>query len=126
MARRVTTEIRFGRRLAHAVDRVEKETRGGTHRLWSVRHTLLAKVADAVAELVDELPRVGRITFRALTGDLVERLEVVVRFLAVLELFKVGLVDLDQAVTFGDIVIVWRGGDRDVGDRLAGVDAYDG
>ena len=85
-----------------------------------------ASVTDAMAELVDELPRVGRITFRALTGDLVERLEVVVRFLAVLELFKVGLVDLDQAVTFGDIVIVWRGGDRDVGDRLAGVDAYDG
>jgi segregation and condensation protein A len=85
-----------------------------------------ASVTDAMAELVDELPRAGRITFRALTADLVERLEVVVRFLAVLELFKVGLVDLDQAVTFGDIVIVWRGGDRDVGDRLAGVDAYDG
>ena len=47
---RVTTEIRFGRRLAHAVDRVERATRGGTHRLWSVRHTLLAKVADAVAD----------------------------------------------------------------------------
>jgi segregation and condensation protein A len=85
-----------------------------------------ASVTDAMAELVDELPRAGRITFRALTGDLVERLEVVVRFLAVLELFKVGLVDLDQAVTFGDIVIVWQGADRDVGERLAGVDAYDG
>src|ERR687898_1169446 len=85
-----------------------------------------ASVTDAMAELVDELPRAGRITFRALTGDLVERLEVVVRFLAVLELFKVGLVDLDQAVTLGDIVIVWQGADRDVGERLAGVDAYDG
>src|SRR5690606_22813467 len=30
-----------------------------------------ASVTDAIAELVDELPRVGRITFRALTGDLV-------------------------------------------------------
>ena len=71
-----------------------------------------ASVTDAMAELVDELPRVGRITFRALTGDLVERLEVVVRFLAVLELFKVGLVDLDQARTFGDIVIGGWGGRR--------------
>jgi segregation and condensation protein A len=85
-----------------------------------------ASVTDAMAELLDELPRAGRITFRALTGGLVERLEVVVRFLAVLELFKVGLVDLDQARTFGDIVIVWRGGAEGVGDRLDAVDAYDG
>ena len=62
-----------------------------------------ASVADAVAELVDELPRVGRITFRRLTGGLVERLEVIVRFLAVLELFKQGVVELDQAERFGDI-----------------------
>ncbi|HET8618658.1 MAG TPA: ScpA family protein [Acidimicrobiales bacterium] len=85
-----------------------------------------ASVTDAMAELVDELPRAGRITFRALTGGLVERLEVVVRFLAVLELFKAGLVDLDQARTFGDIVIVWRGGAEGVGDRLDAVDVYDG
>ena len=55
-----------------------------------------ASVTDAVAELLDELPRAGRITFRALTGGLVERLEVVVRFLAILELYKQGLVDLEQ------------------------------
>jgi segregation and condensation protein A len=87
-----------------------------------------ASVTDAIAELVDELPRIGRITFRALTGDLVERLEVVVRFLAVLELFKLGLVDLDQPRTFGDIQVVWVGGDDDArGPRdLADVDAYDG
>ena len=86
-----------------------------------------ASVTDAMAELVDELPRAGRITFRALTGALVERLEVVVRFLAVLELFKVGLVDLDQPRTFGEIEIVWRGDAGDGGgDRLAAVDAYDG
>src|SRR5262245_23869282 len=86
-----------------------------------------ASVTDAMAELVDELPRVGRITFRALTGGLVERLEVVVRFLAILELFKVGLVDLDQPRTFGDIEIIWVGeaGAEDAGG-LASVDAYDG
>jgi segregation and condensation protein A len=83
-----------------------------------------ASVTDAIAELVDELPRVGRITFRDLSGDLVERLEVVVRFLAVLELFKLGMVDIDQPRTFGDIDIVWLGaeGARD----LAEIDAYDG
>jgi segregation and condensation protein A len=86
-----------------------------------------ASVTDAMAELVDELPRVGRITFRALTGDLVERLEIVVRFLAVLELFKVGLVELDQARTFGDIVIVWVGPrDADLAGVPIEIDAYDG
>lgn len=85
-----------------------------------------ASVTDAIAELVDELPRFGRITFRALTGDLVERLEVVVRFLAVLELFKLGMVDLDQPQTFGDIQIVWLGRDHDDTRDLADVDAYDG
>ena len=83
-------------------------------------------VTDAIAELVDELPRIGRITFRALTGDLVERLEVVVRFLAVLELFKLGMVDLDQPRTFGDIEVVWVGRDRGGARDLADVDAYDG
>jgi segregation and condensation protein A len=85
-----------------------------------------ASVTDAIAELVDELPRVGRITFRDLTADLVERLEVVVRFLAVLELFKLGLVDLDQPRTFGDIAVVWVGRDGAGADQLAAVDAYDG
>ncbi len=87
-------------------------------------------VTEAVAELADELPRVGRIGFRALTAELVERLEVVVRFLAVLELYKQGLVELEQADTFGDIQILWRGGeasdDAPWHADLALVDSYDG
>src|ERR687892_726421 len=87
-------------------------------------------VTDAIGELVQELPQLGRTTFRALTCELVERLQVVVRFLAVLELFKKGLVDIEQPRTFGDIEIVWLGEDRarQLGD-LGGfdtVDAYDG
>lgn len=85
-----------------------------------------ASVTDAVVELLEELPLVGTITFRALTGALVERLDVVVRFLAVLELFKQGFVDLDQPRTFGDIEIVWLGRDRSELEELAPVDAYDG
>jgi segregation and condensation protein A len=85
-----------------------------------------ASVADAVAELLQELPRVGPITFRELTGDLVERLDVVVQFLAVLELFKQGVVDLDQPSSFGDIRIVWLGHDAVMLDDLVSVDAYDG
>ena len=87
-----------------------------------------ASVTDAIAELADELPRVGRITFRVLTGGLVERLDVVVRFLAILEMFKRGLVDLEQASRFGDIGIVWVGPERDALDlgTLEAIDVYEG
>jgi segregation and condensation protein A len=89
-------------------------------------------VTEAVAELVDELPRVGRITFRRLTGDLVDRVEVVVRFLALLELFKQGLIDLDQPRTFGDLTISWLGGTGDdenrsvFADISSHIDTYEG
>ncbi len=84
-------------------------------------------VTDAVEELVDELPRMGRATFRELTAGLVERLEVIVRFLAVLELFKQGLVDVAQATSFGELHVVWLGRE-DLEERsvLAAVDVYEG
>jgi len=85
-----------------------------------------ASVVDAVTELLDELPRIGRITFRDLTAAFVEKLEIVVRFLAVLELFKQGLVDVDQPAAFGDIEIRWTGGVDDEAADLALVDLYEG
>lgn len=80
-------------------------------------------VQDAVDELVDELPRSGPITFRRLTQDLVERLEIIVRFLAVLELYKQGLVDLQQATSFGELTVVWT---ADGESEVAGVEEYAG
>jgi segregation and condensation protein A len=88
-----------------------------------------ASVRDAVGELRDELPRTGRITFRRLTSGLAERLEIVVRFLAVLELFKQGAVDLEQVESFGEITIVWLGGGFDPlsasSQLLADAETYD-
>jgi segregation and condensation protein A len=84
-----------------------------------------ASVADAVIELLDELPRVGRISFSRLTTGLVERLEVIVRFLALLELFKQGAVELEQADRFADIEIVWNGLDPDDAGVPA-IDDYEG
>lgn len=85
-------------------------------------------VGDAVAELIEELTREKRATFRRLTAGIGDRLELVVRFLAVLELVKQGLADVEQATTFGDIVISWTGSDgatvREA--AMAGVDMYDG
>lgn len=85
-----------------------------------------ASVIDAVADLCVELPRRGRVSFRELTASLGERLEVVVHFLALLELFKQGLVDLRQPQTFGDIEVVWQAGSVSGADALELVDAYEG
>ena len=92
-----------------------------------------ASVTDAVEELLDELPRAGVLTFRRLTSGLAEKLEVVVRFLAVLELYKQGLVDLEQPSNLGELTITWIGGDASAqadGGWMRGlaglVDAYDG
>jgi len=85
-----------------------------------------ASVSDALVELIDELPRVGRISFSRLTGGLVERLEVIVRFLALLELFKQGAVELEQTERFGDIEIVWNGMDRAHEESVLAIDDYEG
>jgi segregation and condensation protein A len=85
-----------------------------------------ASVADAVAELVDELPRAGRISFRRLTSGLVERLEVIVRFLALLELFKQGVIELDQDEQFGEIDVLWTGGLEPVAAGSIPIDDYEG
>jgi segregation and condensation protein A len=82
-------------------------------------------VADAVAELLDELPRIGRISFRRLTADLGDRIEVIVRFLALLELFKQGVVELDQPERFGDIDVIWSADESIDVDAIL-IDAYEG
>ena len=74
---------------------------------------------------MDELPRMGRTSFRALTHDLIERLEIVVRFLALLEMYKQGWIEIAQGDRFGDIAVEWTG----IGPESDGplvVDDYDG
>jgi len=85
-----------------------------------------ASVADAMVELLDELPRAGRITFRRLTDGLVERLEVIVRFLALLEMYKQGMVELDQTERFGDIEIIWVAPRGNVSVAALAIDDYEG
>ena len=67
-------------------------------------------VSEAVAELELRLPHQGTVTFRDLTGHCTTRMQVIVRFLALLELCKRGWVSLDQGTTFGDLVVTWTGG----------------
>jgi segregation and condensation protein A len=65
-------------------------------------------VAETVAALTLRLPALGRVTFRALTDALETRIEVIVHFLALLELCKLGHVELGQGRTFGDVIVEWR------------------
>ena len=53
------------------------------------------------------------------------RIEVIVRFLAVLELFKQGAVDIDQSDRFGEIEIEWTA-DSDFDHSSILVDTYEG
>jgi segregation and condensation protein A len=64
-------------------------------------------VADAVNEMAQELTRLGRATFRTLTESS-EVIEIVVQFLAVLELFKQGWIEVDQVTNFGDLLLIWH------------------
>jgi len=85
-------------------------------------------VSEAVAELEERLPSEGRLSFRELTSHCTTRMQIIVRFLALLELCKRGWVTLDQGETFGDLVVVWSR-DSSVLSTVGGGDAveeYDG
>ena len=66
-----------------------------------------ASVKDAIVEIATTLQERGHSSFEQLCGGSRERIEVVVRFLALLELFKAGAIDLGQAGRFGDITATW-------------------
>jgi len=81
-------------------------------------------VAETVVSLSQRLPSMGALSFRALTESLGSRIEIIVHFLALLELCKLGLVELGQGSTFGDVQISWidEAADLDIGR----VDVYEG
>jgi segregation and condensation protein A len=64
---------------------------------------------EAVLAVTGHLDRVGAARFRDLVADCEERIHVVVRFLALLELYREGKIDLEQAGTFGEIEVRWQG-----------------
>ena len=64
-----------------------------------------ASVRDAVESVLRLLPESEPMSFRALASGAPHRLEVIVRFLAVLELYKQGMVDLMQFTNFGELMV---------------------
>jgi segregation and condensation protein A len=71
-----------------------------------IRYTM-AEAMTAMERRIEDLGRAA--SFRDLVADCRERIEVVVRFLALLELYRDGRVELEQGDTFGEIRVAWQG-----------------
>lgn len=74
-----------------------------------ISHLTPIKVSlpEMVERLRSEIRSAGHSSFRRLCAGASARIEVVVSFLAVLELFKAEAVELDQTEPFGDIAVRW-------------------
>lgn len=88
-------------------------------------HVPLVSVREQAAILVGRLRRQRVSTFRTLIADCDSRMLIVGRFLALLEMFREGLVAFDQMAPLGDLTVRWTGtdeGDIDLHDEYDSVD----
>jgi segregation and condensation protein A len=74
-------------------------------------HLVRVSVREHAAILRDKLVRAGTATFRTLCADCQSTLEVVARFLALLELYREGLVGFEQVQALGELTVRWTGSD---------------
>ena len=70
-------------------------------------HTGTVSVPEHMAVLRERLLELGRASFHQLTADCDQPIEVVARFLAVLELYREASVLLDQDEAFGELMVSW-------------------
>lgn len=73
-------------------------------------HSPTVSVSEQLALLRERLSRRGAGSFRSLTTDCRGVLEVVARFLALLELYAAGAVAFEQAAPFGELHVRWTTG----------------
>jgi segregation and condensation protein A len=76
-------------------------------------HASAVSVAEHAAILRERLAELGVATFADLTADCANPLDVVARFLAVLELFRDNTVELEQPEPFGELTVRWTPSARD-------------
>lgn len=74
-------------------------------------------LSEALEAVRRRLSTTREARFSDLLSDCRERIEIVVRFLALLELHREGEVELEQAQTFGDIRVRWQDRGRGPGER---------
>ena len=70
-------------------------------------HASAVSVAAHVAILRARLAELGEATFAALTVDCANPLEVIARFMGLLELFREATITLDQPECFGELTVRW-------------------
>ncbi len=87
-------------------------------------HQVRVSVREHATLLRDRLRRAGHATFTLLVADCDNTLEVVARFLALLELYREGLIDFEQPVSLDELTVRWIGGDA--GDAEFDIDDYEG
>jgi segregation and condensation protein A len=83
-------------------------------------HGGTVSVREQTALLRARLQRSGGGSFRALTADCDGTLEVVARFLGLLELYREGLVAFEQVEALGELHVRWTGGPAQDLDSSAG------
>jgi segregation and condensation protein A len=89
-------------------------------------HLVRVSVREHAAALREKLARLGTATFRYLCADCSSTLEVVARFLALLELYRENMVSFDQAEALGELTVRWTGHEVDTEleiDEYAGTPA---
>jgi len=74
-------------------------------------HVPLVSVREQAAILVGRLRRLRTATFRALISDCDTTMLVVGRFLALLELYRDGVISFEQVSPLGDLTVRWTGPD---------------
>ena len=74
-------------------------------------HAPAVSVREQAVVVVDRLRASGQATFRALSADAPDTMTRVARFLALLELFREGVVAFDQVTPLGELSIRWTGAD---------------
>jgi len=72
-------------------------------------HQPTVSVAEQASKIVEQLRRTSRMTFRGLTADAENTLVVIARFLALLELYKEGVIRFEQMISLGELQITWVG-----------------
>ena len=72
-------------------------------------HRPLVSVAEESTKLVEVLRKAGRATFRTLIRDSDSTLIVVARFLALLELYREGVLRFEQGIALGELHVSWVG-----------------
>ena len=84
-------------------------------------HRPLVSVTEEAVRIVDHLRKATRATFRSLIQDADSTLVVVARFLALLELYREGVVRFEQVIALGELQITWVGsadGEIEVSDEF--------